>query len=203
MNLKPMYPVAITTRYLPTKRSRASIVSRTIFDPSPKYLTAPLTRTTGIFPAGTSPRPFATFSASSSSGGPMTLVFHGPSPMSRVTGFPIALSKKNVPNSRHGTPTNASPYTAMTEMSLVEPTMMKVVARAKMVPAMNVSTVSCRGRIQLRPFSRMNGPTASLKKDSTTHSSRRMRSRPPAMRGPYSRKASGPTTASVVPCRRR
>ncbi len=66
---------------------------------------------------------------------------------------------------------------------LVEPMRIQVVAREKMAPARKVSTVSCQGRIQDTPFWAINGPTASWKKDSTAHSSRRIRNSQPAIKG--------------------
>jgi hypothetical protein len=74
----------------------------------------------------------------------------------------------------------------MTVTILVEPMRMKLEAMAKMTPARNVSTVSCSGRIHESPFSLTNGMTASYANDSTTHSSNRTRSKPPAMSGAYS-----------------
>ena len=78
---------------------------------------------------------------------------------------------------------------------------MKLEATAKMVPARKVSTVSWRGSTHERPFSLMNGTIASYTKLSTTQSSRRTRSSPPAISGAYSLYASGPTVAviSVLP----
>ena len=79
----------------------------------------------------------------------------------------------------------------------MEPTRMKFNTNAKIVPARNVSTVSWKGRTQDNPFFCTKGRTASPKKDSTTHSSNRTRSNPPAINGAYSSKTLGPTITAI------
>mmetsp|Transcript_27721 Transcript_27721/g.41246 ORF Transcript_27721/g.41246 Transcript_27721/m.41246 type:complete len:203 (+) Transcript_27721:419-1027(+) len=201
-----MYPVASRVRYRPTNKSRDSIDSLSILEASPAVLRDPLATTKGRFFAFTSSKSnicikVCSSSSSSSafffffsSGGPTILFFQRPKPISSVTGLPFDRSKRKVPNIRQGAPINTSVYVKMTVMSFVDPTRMKVVARANIVPARKVSTVSCKGKTQPKPFCLMKGPTASLKKLSTTQSSRRIRRRPLAMIGPYSTKLSSPTT---------
>mmetsp|Transcript_11446 Transcript_11446/g.31706 ORF Transcript_11446/g.31706 Transcript_11446/m.31706 type:complete len:203 (+) Transcript_11446:633-1241(+) len=202
-----MYAVTQSTRYRPTNKSMAS--STLLANPTvvPTALIPPLNkmRSRAGRPRSDNTRPRSTRSSVfiSSALGPSTRVLKGPTPKSNVTGFPVARSKVKPPSNRHGAPSRKSAYVKMTVRIFVDPTKMKVVARLKTTPARKVSTVSCSGRIQLSPFCWMKGPTASLKKDSTTQSSSRMRNRPPAMRGPYSVKASGPTTAWVPCCRKR
>mmetsp|Transcript_20242 Transcript_20242/g.29815 ORF Transcript_20242/g.29815 Transcript_20242/m.29815 type:complete len:204 (-) Transcript_20242:471-1082(-) len=203
-----MYPVAINVKYLPMNKSIASSTSLDTFDVSPKALTVPLAITTGIFFPSTPLKSIKSSQVSfltSSFGlpGPTILFLKGPNPISNVTGFPFARSKAKPPNKRHGAPTSTSAYVTKTETILVEPTKINVEARANMVPAKNVSTVSCKGRIHFKPSLSMKGPTASLKKDSTTQSSNLTRSKPPAINGPYSIKLSSPTIDFVEVCAKR
>ncbi len=91
-----------------------------------------------------------------------------------------------------GIPVRVSAYMSSTVKIFVDPSNIKLEATAKMVPARNVSTVSCNGSTHDSPFSFTKGITASYKKDSSTHNSSRTRSSTEAIKGPYSTTLSGP-----------
>ena len=78
-----------------------------------------------------------------------------------VSALSSSVRQPRPPTMRKGKPKKMSAYVAMTVMILVDPSRMKLVPMAKTVPARKVSTVSCSGSTQLRPFSLMNGMIAS------------------------------------------